>query len=110
MIILLLLLLLLVANAAVTLSKDPAGTTIVGETVRFECVHLSGAGFEAITWVIDGYYYTIFNLPEKHSRDDNNNNALVVTSVDLTMNGTTYQCIVQSMLSNLVYLLVESGS
>lgn len=76
----------------------------MGETVRFECVHQNG--FEAITWVIDGYYYTIFNLPEMHSRVGD---AVIVTNVDLRMNGTTYQCIVQSMLSNLVYLLVESG-
>ena len=74
--------------------------------MRFECVHQNE--FEAITWVIDGYYYTIFNLPEMHSRDGDA--VIIVNSVELRMNSTTYQCIVQSMLSNLVYLLVESGA
>ena len=93
-------------GAIVTLSIDHQGLIRVGETVRLECVH---TGLEAITWVINEYYYTSTNLPEKHSLDSNNNGVLIITSVDLMMNGSSYQCFVQSTFSNIVHLYMESG-
>ena len=97
------------SSSTVTLSKDPEGLISPGEMVRFECTH-SASGGGPITWVINDNYYTILNLPEKHSRDTSDYNALIIGNVDVMMNGNSYQCIVESVFSNILYLYVTSGT
>ena len=96
-----------VCNATVTISKDHEGPVSVGGRARFECLH---GGPEIITWIINGYYYTTLNLPEKHMLDDDNLNAMIVSNIDQSMNQSSYQCVANSILSNIIYLYVRQGT
>ena len=76
-----------------------------GDTVRIECVH---TGRQSVVWIINGiqYSYVTIDYLTKHSVQGN---TLTVTNIELSMNGSTYQCYVQSMFSNTRRLHVHPG-
>ena len=75
-----------------------------GETVKFQCVFY---GQGSIVWIIKGIHYIYsMDFPERHSLEGNN--IIVVQFVDRSMNGSTYSCAAQSMISNVIQLTVQS--
>ena len=83
---------------------EPLNVTVMeGETAMFEC---SYTGVEEIIWIINDFYYS--DLPDRHYVYESQPNVLVITGVQLSMNGSSYRCYAEAMLStNTGHLYVE---
>ena len=81
-------------------------TVIEGGSVTFECGY-SGQGM--ITWRINGSNHFSTRLPEKHSVNLFDDRIIMLRDADLKMNGSTYQCLAESMISSTVHLFVLPG-
>lgn len=101
---------LLLHTGDVTFISEPHDIIVESSgSVTFECVYMSQA--DAI-WAINDLEYVTYvsAFPQKHSIFNNiSGSFLTVNDVDLTMNGSTYQCVVNSCYSTVGHLIVVRG-
>ena len=74
----------------------------------FECIYEESVQATAV-WEINNRRYVFSSvLPPKHWIDSTGS-YLTVCNVDLSMNGSTYQCIVDSHYSTVGHLIISQG-
>ena len=78
-------------------------TVVQGGNAGFLCGY---TGQQSIVWIINTLHYTSMRLPEKHAIEYAGYEILVVMDVDLEMNGTSYQCVAESVRSSVQHLYV----
>ena len=86
-------------------------TTVVGETVTFICAYDVVKERTAAIWEINLLRYTASSpLPQQHMITNNiNGSFLSVYDIDLSMDGYTYRCVVNSCFSTIGHLSVIQG-
>ena len=75
-------------------------TVLDGDDVRFSCIFEGSAIVPA--WRINGEIYTWSSLPDRHTF---NGKYLFIENVDVSMNGTTYQCFIPGVAQSIVGIL-----
>ena len=59
-----------------------------------------------VLWIVNTVQHIYsYTLPAKHSLEVGN--ILAVSNIDLSLNGSTYQCVSQLVASNVINLLVQ---
>ena len=88
---------------------EPLNVTVAeGEDARFQCSYTGG---DMIVWIINDFYYS--ELPVKHRLDENRHNVLIISDVHLSMNGNSYRCYAERMISlntGHLYVIPREGS
>ena len=94
--------------AAVEFLSEPRDTTtVVGGTAEMCCSYQGSSSNP--TWRIDGVIYNWYGpLPRKHTFNITTK-ILLIKDVDVTLNGTEYQCLLPSIQSSVgtLYIIVE---
>ena len=76
-------------------------TVAEGDSATFNCTITDST--DALDWIIDGSYYSSEGLPPRHSYL---NSMLTVSNVNVSDNGTTYQCVLIPFESDVATLTV----
>ena len=79
-------------------SSQPHNVSVTeGSEARFSCTYDSSSVVPI--WIINGLSYTWTSLPEKHTF---NGHQIIIESVDTSMNGSTYQCVIPGVSQSTV--------
>lgn len=79
----------------------------ITESVTFECTYDSPS---YAIWRINSKNYVYSSILPRNHRVDSSGSFLTVYDVDFSMNGNTYQCIVNSCYSTIGHLYVVPGT
>ena len=63
-----------------------------------------------IIWRVNNFEYIPPARPEKHSLSPSDDRIMMLGDADLSMNGSRYQCMAESMTSSIVILFVLPGT
>ena len=94
-----------IIGPGVFFTSGPRNQTITeGESVQFECVY--EGSYLIPSWRINTTIYSHTELPRGFEFDDDDF-SLAVQNVPLSLNFTTFQCVVGTEFSSRAYLIVE---
>ena len=85
-------------------------TIIEGELVEFNCTPTEITG-QLATWVINGerHYWTDF-MAKPEFKFNLNNNSLMIRNASRSLDGSTFQCIINRRASSIAYLTVLNST
>ena len=98
---------LLVVVSAIEITQGPQDVTVEeGQSASFPCFYNGTPDIP--TWIISGFYYLHVGFPDRHTYS---NQIMTVHDVQVSDNGTTYQCgfVVINIFSSIATLTVIPG-